>query len=222
MNNIVINNEDFVIENQNCKIDIKVSKLNLKIKGNVSINNFNLNQDLELNITVEKNSTLNYYMFSNNNFTNKSIKIDNYSNSKTNFNYSFINDEDCKVVINNNILEDNIHSDIKVRGVCFKNSNSIIDSNGYVKEDTLNNEFNEDLRGLNLENGFIKINPNMYIDSNDVIANHNTTIGNINKDYLFYLNSKGIEDKQATNLIINGFIKSILNEYMNDIIESQK
>jgi Fe-S cluster assembly scaffold protein SufB len=62
----------------------------------------------------------------------------------------------------------------------------------------------------------------MYIDSNDVIANHNTTIGNINKDYLFYLNSKGIEDKQATNLIINGFIKSILNEYMNDIIESQK
>lgn len=222
MNNIVINNEDFVIENQNCKIDIKVSKLNLKIKGNVSINNFNLNQDLELNITVEKNSTLNYYMFSNNNFTNKSIKIDNYSNSKTNFNYSFINDEDCKVVINNNILEDNIHSDIKVRGVCFKNSNSIIDSNGYVKEDTFNNEFNEDLRGLNLENGFIKINPNMYIDSNDVIANHNTTIGNINKDYLFYLNSKGIEDKQATNLIINGFIKSILNEYMNDIIESQK
>lgn len=222
MNNIVINNEDFVIENQNCKIDIKVSKLNLKIKGNVSINNFNLNQDLELNITVEKNSTLNYYMFSNNNFTNKSIKIDNYSNSKTNFNYSFINDEDCKVVINNNILEDNIHSDIKVRGVCFKNSNSIIDSNGYVKEDTLNNEFNEDLRGLNLENGFIKIKPNMYIDSNDVIANHNTTIGNINKDYLFYLNSKGIEDKQATNLIINGFIKSILNEYMNDIIESQK
>ena len=69
------------------------------------------------------------------------------------------------------------------------------------------------------ENGFIKINPNMFIDSNDVIANHNSTIGNINKDYLFYLNSKGIENDNAKKLIISGFLKSILNSDMNEIID---
>ena len=59
----------------------------------------------------------------------------------------------------------------------------------------------------------------MFIDSNDVIANHNSTIGNINKDYLFYLNSKGIENDNAKKLIISGFLKSILNSDMNEIID---
>ena len=158
-------------------------------------------------------------MFSNNNFKNKIIEINNYENSITNFNYSFINNDNCKLIINNNIIKNNIKSNIRVRGVALENATAIIDSNGKVTEKTLNNEFNEDLRGLNLENGFIKINPNMFIDSNDVIANHNSTIGNINKDYLFYLNSKGIENDNAKKLIISGFLKSILNSDMNEIID---
>ena len=52
----------------------------------------------------------------------------------------------------------------------------------------------------------------MFIDSNDVIANHNSTIGNIDKDYLFYLNSKGIDNETATKLIVDGFLKSVLKE----------
>lgn len=219
MNTININTKDFIIENQNCKIIINVEDVNLKILGNVNIYDFNKNKNLNLNIEIEKNSTLNYYMFSENVFENKVIKINNYDDSKLNFNYSFINNENCKVVINNNILGNDINSSIKIRGICYKDATAIIDSNGFVKEKTTNNEFNEDLRGLNLENGFIKINPNMFINSNEVIANHNSTIGNINKDYLFYLNSKGIDNDEAKKLIILGFVKSILDTEMNELID---
>ena len=59
----------------------------------------------------------------------------------------------------------------------------------------------------------------MFINSNEVIANHNSTIGNINKDYLFYLNSKGIDNDEAKKLIILGFVKSILDTEMNELID---
>ena len=211
MNIIKVDKEDFEIENQNIKIDIKVDKLNLIVNGNVCIYDYNINKNLELNIKVNNNSSLTYYMFSDNSFDTKIINIDNFDNSKTNFNYSFKTDSDCNLKINNNILENDIDSIIRVRGVSLKKANIIIDSNGYVKKDTSNNNFNEDLRGLFLKDGDIKINPNMYIDSNDVIANHNSTIGSINKDYLFYLNSKMIDNKDAKKLIVSGFINSILD-----------
>ena len=219
MNIININTNDFEINDENCKIIINNDEVNLRINGNSTIYDFNECENLKLKIDVLENSSINYYMFSNNNFKNKIIEINNYENSITNFNYSFINNDNCKLIINNNIIKNNIKSNIRVRGVALENATAIIDSNGKVTEKTLNNEFNEDLRGLNLENGFIKINPNMFIDSNDVIANHNSTIGNINKDYLFYLNSKGIENDNAKKLIISGFLKSILNSDMNEIID---
>ena len=217
MNIIKVDKENYSITNQIIKININVDKLNLIVKGNVCIYDYNKNKNLELNIKVEENSNLRYYMFSNNNFETKKINIDNYNNSKLEFNYSFINDNNCKLEINNNILQNNIDSVIRVRGVSEKNANVIIDSNGYVKKDTKNNNFNEDLRGLLLNDSDIKINPNMYIDSNDVVANHNSTIGSINKDYLFYLNSKGIEIEEAKKLIVSGFINSILDsEFLKD------
>ena len=218
MNNILINNKDFIIEQTNCKIDYCINEINLKINGNVHIYDFNDNEELKLNIEVLENSSLNYYMFSNNEFKNKEININNQDNSKTNFNYSFITNNKSELTINNNILGNNIKSDIRIRSVAKDKSNCVINSNGYVLKNTTNNEFNEDVRGLNLDEGIIVINPNMYIDTNDVIANHNATIGNIDNNYLFYLNSKGINNEDAKKLIVSGFIKSILSDEIKEEI----
>ena len=218
MNILEVNSSNLVLEDKVCKLEINLEKLELEVNGNVCIYDINRCKNLELNIIVNDNSSLTYYMYSNNNFETKIINIDNKSKSKTNFNYSFINDKDCKLEINNNIVDSDINSDIKVRGVAKNKSNIIIDSNGYVKKDTLNNEFNEDLRGLNLDDGIVKIYPNMYIDSNDVIANHNSTIGNVNKNYLFYLNSKGIDNETSTKLIVDGFINSVLDDNMKEYL----
>ena len=218
MNIIEVNSNKLSLKDEICKLEYKIKEINLEINGNVSIYDINTNDNLILNIKINENSNLVYYMYSNNDFKNKIINIDNYKKSTVKFNYSFISDNDSKLEINNNILDDNIDSDIKVRGVAKKDSNTIIISKGYVKKDTKDNIFNEDLRGLNLDNGIVKIYPDMFIDSNEVIANHNSTIGNISNDYLFYLNTKGIDNKNAKKLIVNGFINSILDEEIkNDI-----
>lgn len=220
MNTILINNKDFIIEETYCKIDYCMNEINLKIKGNVHIYDFNNNEELKLNIEVLKNSKLDYYMFSNTSFKIKEININNLEDSITNFNYSFINGDNNRVIINNNIIGNNIKSNINVRGVSKDNAICNISSNGYVKKNTLNNEFNEDIRGLNLDKGSIIINPNMFIDTNDVIANHNATIGNIDNNYMFYLNSKGINNENAKKLIISGFIKTILCDEIKGEIDN--
>ncbi len=216
MNTILINKEINDLNNDDYKIDIKINKLVLNITGNVNVYDNNKNDILDLTINITKDAKLNYYMFSDINYKNKNITINNYNNSIVNFNYSFINDSDCKLMLSNNILEDGIKSNLHVRSVAKNNANIEINSDGFVKKNTCDNEFNEDIRGLNIENGMISIKPNMFIDTNNVLANHNATIGNINKNYLFYLKAKGITEEEARKIIVNGFIKSILINENNE------
>ena len=71
------------------------------------------------------------------------------------------------------------------------------------------NELDEKVRVINMNEGYTYIYPNMFIDTKNVVANHAASITNISKDYLFYLNSKGIKDEEAINMIINGFLENI-------------
>lgn len=57
-----------------------------------------------------------------------------------------------------------------------------------------------------MNEGQAYIYPNMFIDTKNVVANHAASITSISKDYLFYLNSKGIKDEEAINMIVDGFL----------------
>ena len=50
------------------------------------------------------------------------------------------------------------------------------------------------------------IKPNLFIDENDVIANHSALIGTFKEEEIFYLMSRGIEKKEAENLLTKGFL----------------
>ncbi|MFH0864132.1 MAG: Fe-S cluster assembly protein SufB [Candidatus Gottesmanbacteria bacterium] len=54
--------------------------------------------------------------------------------------------------------------------------------------------------------------PNLDIKEQDASIGHEATIGKISEEQLFYLQSRGISKKDATNLIINGFIEPIVSE----------
>jgi Fe-S cluster assembly scaffold protein SufB len=50
------------------------------------------------------------------------------------------------------------------------------------------------------------INPNLYIEDSDVVANHAAAIGKFSEEELFYLMSRGIPYNDAVNLLIKGFL----------------
>lgn len=59
--------------------------------------------------------------------------------------------------------------------------------------------------------------PALEIEADDVKAGHAATIGKVDKDLMFYLQSRGIEPKEAEQLLISGFFETQLK-----MIDDQK
>lgn len=53
--------------------------------------------------------------------------------------------------------------------------------------------------------------PSLEIDENEVKAGHGSTIGRPDENQLFYLQSRGLSEKEAEQLIIGGFFQPIIN-----------
>lgn len=58
----------------------------------------------------------------------------------------------------------------------------------------------------------VEVNPILLIDEYDVKAGHGATIGKIAEDALFYLRSRGLTHQEAEKLIINGFLRPVIDE----------
>ena len=70
--------------------------------------------------------------------------------------------------------------------------------------------------------------PTMDINEDDVSVAHEATVGKISQEQLFYLMSRGFSEKEASTMIVNGFIDPIVRqlpmEYaieMNRLIEME-
>lgn len=55
-------------------------------------------------------------------------------------------------------------------------------------------------------------NPMLLIDEDDVQAGHAASVGQVNKEQIYYLMSRGISRQEAINLIVYGFLNPILSE----------
>lgn len=74
-------------------------------------------------------------------------------------------------------------------------------SNGYQKEDTL-------LLSPEAEAAPI---PSLEIENNDVRCSHGTSVGQIDKDMLFYSQSRGLSEEKATHMAVKGFFEPLIS-----------
>ncbi|RJQ15950.1 Fe-S cluster assembly protein SufB [Candidatus Woesearchaeota archaeon] len=54
--------------------------------------------------------------------------------------------------------------------------------------------------------------PFMDVKESKVTVSHEATVGRINKDQIFYLMSRGLDEQTATQMIVSGFIEPIVKE----------
>ncbi len=65
--------------------------------------------------------------------------------------------------------------------------------------------------------------PDMQIDNETAVIEHEATTSKINEDQLFYCNQRGIDTESAVGLIINGYAKEVINKLpMEFAVEAQK
>ena len=205
MNIVKIDEEKYILDNKQVNIKTNNNKLILECYNDdlIVLDNY----IKELDIILSDNCYVNLYINNKLDSINSTINI--YVNNNTSFNlYSgFKTKDNSNIKIINNIKGNNNNSNIKLRGIAKDNLLNI-DVSLKVIEKTKDNILVEDIKGIT-DGGKIMIKPIMEIDTHEVIANHFVTIGNIDKNMLFYLTSKGISKRKAKSLILNGFLNTV-------------
>lgn len=211
MNKLLVKEGILSINNSLNDLDIKTNTLTLEISGNVCINDINNNTDLDLKIIMSDGSHLLYNRY-NKSINKFNLNIEIASNAYVEFNYSLKTLIASDISLNANIAGNNNISHINFHGITDQNGVIKNVATSKVDEATKDNEVLENLRIVTLNDAENMIVPNLLVRSDSVNAIHNTTISTVDKDYLFYLNSKGINKKDAIKLIVDGFLKSNLKE----------
>ena len=58
----------------------------------------------------------------------------------------------------------------------------------------------------------VKTKPQLEIFADDVKCSHGSTTGELDLDALFYLRSRGLNNRQATSLLVRGFAEECFNK----------
>ena len=177
-----------------------------------------VNDDIILNIKDNTNIVINYFNIINDK-KNINVIINAFNNTDLTLLISYITYEEINLNIKYVINGDNNKCNIKLKSISEKKGLSNIKICSEVLSDTFDNELNESISIITnneLKNVVI---PDLLIGTSNVIANHITAIGKLDKNELNYLMAKGLSKTSSQKLIENGYLTSNLRVDNDKIVK---
>lgn len=113
------------------------------------------------------------------------------------------------------------HSEQTIKAVVGKEGHSTFLGNITVKKEaqkTIAHLHNHNL--LLSKEGKADTAPQLEILADDVKCNHGATVGHLETDALFYLRSRGINEKQARKMLIDAFVQEIFGNIESNLIQN--
>ncbi len=123
---------------------------------------------------------------------------------------------------NLNHYQKNCISKAQIFAVNDDNAHVSIFTDAYIKNGATGTKTNQEGRIINLSTtcyGIVL--PNLHIDENDVEASHSCSVGSVNQDHMYYLESRGLSTLQARNILIRGYFNPILENLTNETIKNE-
>lgn len=103
-------------------------------------------------------------------------------------------------------------------GICDVNGNYMVEASGTIDKGAKGSKSHQSTRVLTLANKEnVKVIPLLLIDENDVEASHACSVGEMNEDHLYYLQTRGLSKSQALGLLTLSYVMPILK-----IVESEE
>ena len=103
------------------------------------------------------------------------------------------------------------HSDLLFKGAVQGNARSVYTGLIKIREHARGTAAFQTNRNLTLSEGsWAESVPNLEIETNDVKCSHASTVGPIDEDQRFYLESRGIDPSVAERLVVLGFFDEVL------------
>ena len=95
-------------------------------------------------------------------------------------------------------------------------------TDAYIKNKAIGTKTQQEGRIINLSDNCTGIVlPNLHIDENDVEASHSCSVGSVNKDHLYYLQTRGLTSLQARNILIKGYFNPLLENVKDEKIKEK-
>ncbi|MDF2557055.1 MAG: sufD [Bacillales bacterium] len=107
-------------------------------------------------------------------------------------------------------------------GVMKDEASSIFNGIGYIEHGASKSNAQQSSRVLMLSpKARGDANPMLLIDEDDVIAGHAASVGRVDENQLYYLQSRGITQREAERLIIHGFLAPVVHELPVEQVKKQ-
>lgn len=209
MNKIIVEQEEIKLKEDVVIESFTKSKVIFHIDKNVNCGILSLPEDGEIEIYLHDGALFNLDLFVRMKDDRNKIKIYSGNETQLNIQYACLFEGKNVLTILNEVKNNQTKTNITIHAVELDGTIEI-KAEGCIKEQTISNEYSENIKVLTKSNHHVTIMPNLKVFTNDVIANHNAVIAPVSEKDLFYLESKGIRQEHAEYLIKSGFLKGIL------------
>ena len=217
----VIKDTDLVIEStdENKKIDICIN-----ILENIHLNIYELkrteNCKFQYKYYLEKNSLLKIEKVCDCTGTTDMVLINlNGEKAEVNYNLKTISKNQEKYIFMVYHNANKTKSNINNNGVNIKEGQLEFNVSSFVPNNIKKCDVSQSGRIINNTERTCMIKPNLFIDEEDVIANHSALIGTFSYDELFYLMSRGINEEKAKLLLTKGFLLKGISYHKEKLIK---
>lgn len=113
------------------------------------------------------------------------------------------------------------YGDMHNYAVVLKEGKLMIDAVGKIVKGASRSESHQTSRALSFEAGQnTEILPELLIDENDVQASHAMSIGRIDEEQMYYMQSRGLTSKQATALLAQGYLLPVCSSLTNEELKA--
>ena len=105
------------------------------------------------------------------------------------------------------------------KGVLLDGSRAVFNGKVLIRKDAQQTDAQQLNNNLLLsENVEIDTKPQMEIDADDVKCAHGATVGQMDEDELFYLQSRGIRPEQAKTMLATGYMNEAIQQISNESV----
>ena len=127
-----------------------------------------------------------------------------------------------KIYFNSEVVNQGLSSkgDILQHGVLLDRSHIVFNGVGFIVKGATGSNAYQSSRMLTLSSeAKADANPMLLIDENDVMAGHGASLGRIDEEQLYYLQSRGLTRKESSRLLVHGFLSPVISELTVDKIK---
>ena len=199
----------------------------INLQESASLNYYFINKNESKNffyelskVKLEKNSNFKQHLFSSGMKFGKfesNIELNGTNSCSEVYSGLFLgikNHQEVKTNIQH--LKPNCQSHQDIKNVLTSGSKGVFQGKIFVDEIAQKTNAYQLSKGLLLdEDSEFSTKPELEIYADDVKCSHGSTSGNIDKEALFYLKARGIDEQESVKMIIKGFLESVLEKIKN-------